>query len=151
MKAAQDKMKSCADRNKVDRDFAVGDKVFLKIKLLKVISHSWVKCKLSLRYVVPFDNLNRVGDYAYRRAHPLEYICMHNVFHISLLRWYGPDKTHVIDFELLEICPDMTYEEHPVKNYMKEFHLRNKVVHLMKVQWKHHGLEVVTWELRDEI
>ena len=129
-----------------------GDSVFLQIKPLKAIIRSQVKDKMSPRYVGPFEILEHIGNYTYRLALPLEYSRMHNVFHISLLHRNVPDESHVIQMEPLEIHPNLTYEEHPVSILdIEDCCLWNKVVHLVKVQWQHQGMEEVTWELRDEM
>ena len=59
--------------------------------------------------------LERVDPTAYRIALPLELANMHNVFHVSMLRKYISDPSHVIKYEPLQLQGDMTYEEIMVK------------------------------------
>ena len=54
------------------------------------------KGKLSLRYIDPFDILNRVGAMAYRLALPHELSMIHPMFHVSMLQKYLPNPSHVL-------------------------------------------------------
>ena len=53
--------------------------------------------KLSPRYIGPFEVLERVGTVAYQLALPPNLSGVHVVFHVSMLRKYTPDPTHVVD------------------------------------------------------
>ena len=103
MKAAQSRQKSYADKRRRQLEFEVGDKVFLRIAPTKGIMRFGKKGKLSPRYIRPFEILDRIGPVAYRVALPPALVGVHNVFHISMLRKYIPDLTHIIDYEPLHI------------------------------------------------
>ena len=70
--------------------------------------------KLSSRFIGPFEILERVGTVAYRLALPPIMLGGHEVFHISMLRRYTPDPTHVVDWGKIEVDTDGTFEEGPV-------------------------------------
>ena len=71
---------------------------------------------------------------AYRLALPPELQKIHDVFDVSMLRRYQSDPSHVISTEDIEIRPDLSYEEEPVKILASEVkELRNKQVPLVKV------------------
>ena len=53
--------------------------------------------KLSPSYIGPFEIVERVGPVAYRLDLPEELSRVHNVFHISMLRKYIPDPSHVME------------------------------------------------------
>ena len=55
-----------------------------------------------------------MGPVAYRLALPPEFEKIHNVFHVSMLRRYRSDPSHVVS-EVIELRPDLTYEEEPVE------------------------------------
>ena len=59
--------------------------------------------KLSLRFIGPFEILNRVGTVAYRLALPPSMSGVHKVFHVSLLRRYTSDPAHVVDWGEIEV------------------------------------------------
>ena len=53
--------------------------------------------KLVPTYIGPFEILERVGTVEYRLALPPSLSGVHEVFHISMLRKYNPDPTHLVD------------------------------------------------------
>ena len=53
--------------------------------------------KLLPRYIGPFEVLERVGTVAYQLALPPSLSSVHAVFHVSMLRKYTPDPTHVVE------------------------------------------------------
>ena len=60
------------------------------------------------------------------------------------------DPIHVIDYVPLEVQPDLTYVEKPVKILdHKTQELRTKTVHLVKVLWRNATSEEATWESAD--
>ncbi|XP_073154045.1 uncharacterized protein [Henckelia pumila] len=105
------------------------------------------KSKLAPRFVGPFEILDRVGTSAYRVALPPNLAGVHNVFHVSMLRKYISNPSHVLNFEPLQLSPHMTYEERPdliLERY--ERRLRNKTIPMVKVRWMNHSEEKATWE-----
>ena len=54
---------------------------------------------------------DRVGIVAYRLALPPSLSSVHAVFHVSMLRKYTPDPTHVVDWGELAVDADGTFEE----------------------------------------
>ncbi|CAN6691503.1 unnamed protein product [Malus baccata var. baccata] len=92
------------------------------------------KGKLSPRYIGPYEITERIGEVVYRLELPPELSKIHNVFHVSMLRHYVSDHSHVIPPQPLEINPDLTYDEEPVTILdWKDKVLRNKTVSLVKV------------------
>ena len=94
-------------------EFKEGDLVFLNVAPLMVVMHFGKKGKLSPRYIGPFEILERVGKVAYKLALPLELAVVHNVFHVSMLRKYVSDPSHVLEREPIEVREDLTYQEQP--------------------------------------
>ena len=109
MQTAQSRQKSYADVRRKDLKFDVGEKVFLKVAPMKGVMHFEKKGKLSPRFVGPFEILERVGVVAYRLALPPSLSAVHNVFHVSMLRKYVADTSHVVDYEPLEIDEHLSY------------------------------------------
>ena len=105
------------------------------------------KGKLSPRFIDPYEVIEKVGPVAYCLALPSELVKIHNVFHVSMLRRYRSDPSHVVSSETIELRPDLMYEEEPVEilaRAVKE--LRNKKIMLVKVLWRNHKTEEATWE-----
>ena len=72
------------------------------------------KGKLSPRFIGPFEILSRVVEVAYRLALPPSLLVVHPIFHVSMLRKYIPDESHVLSLDSVELGPDMTFEEEPI-------------------------------------
>ena len=147
MLTAQSRQKSYADLKRRDVEFEVGDKVFVRVSPSKGVFRFGKRGKLNPRYVGPFEILDRVGSLAYRLALPPSAHPVHNVFHVSLLRKYIPDESHVLNYDDIEIQANMTYEERPVRILeRREKQLRRKVVPLVRILWSKSGDDEVTWE-----
>ena len=92
--------------------------------------------------------MNKVGPVAYKLKLPPELSRIHDTFHVSMLRKYIPDPSHVLREEPVQLKENLTYEETHVQIIdRKEQVLRSKVINLVKVLWKNHEREVATWEL----
>ena len=108
--------------------------------------------KLSPRFIRPFEILERVGTVAYRLALPPNMSGFHEVFHVSMLRRYTPDPTHVVDWGKIEVDTDGTFEEGLVCIMDNQDQvLRHKTMRLVRVLWQHRGVEESTWESEDTI
>lgn len=126
--------------------------MFLKVAPIKEVVCFAKKRKLRLRFVRPFETLERVGDLAYRLALPPRFAAVHNYFHVSMLRKYVHELSQIINYTALEVNKDLTYEEMLKIILEKKIHkLRNKDVTLIKVQWSHHRKDGATWEQEDKI
>jgi len=95
-------------------EFEVGDFVFLRISPTKGVIRFGSRGKLTPRFIGPFEILERVGEVAYRLALPSSLDGVHEVFHVSQLRKYVRDDSHVLDHSELELRPNMTYTERPM-------------------------------------
>ena len=127
--AAQSRQKSYADRKRREVTFDIGDHVFLKVSPTKGVMRFRKKGKLSPRFIGPFEVVERRGAVAYELALPPELSQIHPVFHVSLLRRYVPDTSHVLDYQPLEVQPNLSFEEVPIRILdRKEQVLRNKTV-----------------------
>jgi len=62
------------------------------------------------------------------------------------------DISHVVEFPVIAIQPDMTFVEHPIRILdRKTKELRTKSIPLVKVLWQHHSFEEGTCELEEEV
>ena len=121
--------------------------MFLKISPFKGIIRFGKRGKLNPRYIGPYEILERVGKAAYRLALPPNLATVHNVFHVSMLKKYVPDKSHVLEQEPIEIHEDLSLQEKPVQILdFKVKTLRNKEIPLVKVLWRNQTVEEATWE-----
>ena len=104
---------------------------FFKLSPWKGVVRFWKRGKLSPRYIGPFEIVERIGPVAYRLDLPEELSRVHNVFHISMLRKYISDPSHVLEAPEIELRDDLSYEEQPVQIMgREEKELRNKTISL---------------------
>ena len=100
----------------------------------------------------PFEILDRIGAVAYRVALPPTLATVHNVFHVSMLRKYVADPSHVLSTDQISVPVNLKFEEKPVKILdTKEQYLRRRVIKYVKVQWSHHSKLEATWGIEEEI
>ncbi|XP_004297864.1 PREDICTED: uncharacterized protein LOC101310312 [Fragaria vesca subsp. vesca] len=151
LKAAQSRQKSYADNRRRDLEFQVGDWVFLKLSPWKGVIRFGKRGKLSPSYIGPYEITERVGPVAYRLRLSPELSKIHDVFHVSMLRKYVADPSHILQEQPISLKKDLTYEE-PVQILdQKEKVLRNKTVRLVKVLSRSHQVEEATWEPEDQM
>ena len=147
---AQSRQKSYANVRRRPLEFEVGDHVFLKVMPKMGVVGFGKRRKLSPRFIEPFEILERVGTVAYRLALPPSMIGVHEVFHVSMLRKYTPDPTHVVDWGQIEVDTDGTFKEGPVCLLdSRDQVLRRKTVTLVRVLWRHYGVEESMGERED--
>ncbi|KAL2251426.1 UNVERIFIED_CONTAM: Transposon Ty3-G Gag-Pol polyprotein, partial [Sesamum indicum] len=122
-KAVQDRQKSYVDKHRREMEYKVGEKVFLKVSPWRGILRFGKQGKLSLRYIGPYEILERVGPLAYRLALPTELSQIHDVFHVSMLKRYRSDPSHILhepEMEISEMEEPMEILDRSIKK------LRNK-------------------------
>ena len=147
---AHSRQKSYTYRRRRPLEFEEGDHVFLKVMPKRGVVRYEKWGKLPPRYIGPFEILDRVGIVAYQLELPLSLSGVHEVFHVSMLRKYTPDLTHIVDLGELVVDAYGTFKEGPVRILdSRDQVLRCKIVRLVKVLWQHQGVEEATWEHED--
>ena len=96
LKKERDRQKIYADNRHRDLQFEIGDRVFLKISPWKGVLRFGRRGKLSLRFIGPYEIVSKVGPVTYRLKLPQESSRIHDTFHLSILRKYIPDPSHVL-------------------------------------------------------
>lgn len=100
---AQQIMKQQADRHRRDEQYAVGDRVYLKLRPYRQQSVAHRRNhKLSPRYYGPYEVEKKIGEVAYRLRLP-HTAAIHPVFHVSQLRRAIGDRS-----VSLELPPTLT-------------------------------------------
>ena len=126
-----------------DIRYEIGEKVFLKVSPWKKVMRFGKKSKLSPRFIGPYEVIEKVRPVAYKLALPLEL----EKIHVSMLRRYRSDPSHVVSKETIHLRPDLTYEEELVEILAREVkELWNKKIPLVKVLWRNYKTEEATWE-----
>ncbi|CAN6482804.1 unnamed protein product [Victoria cruziana] len=149
LQTTQHRQKSYADRRRRALEFEVGDFVFLKISPTKGIFRFGKKGKLSPRFIGPFEVIEKIGSCAYRLALSPHLSQVHDVFHISMLRKYLPDPNRQVEYADIQVDERLNIPEEPVRiidEHVKR--LRNKQIPMVKVEWRHQGVQDYSWETR---
>ncbi|XP_016681354.1 uncharacterized protein [Gossypium hirsutum] len=150
LKAAFDRQKSYANLKRCDIEFQVRDQMFFKVSPWKKVLRFKRKRKLSLRFIGPYEVIERIKPVLYRLRLPTKLERIHNVLHVSILKKYRSDPSHIILVEEIEVRPDLTYEEEPIEILSCDVKvLRNKTIPLEKVLWRNHKTKDATWETED--
>jgi hypothetical protein len=114
LKSSQDRQKRYADKGRTHKEFIVGDHVFLKVKANKSSLKLGNCSKLSACSCGPFEILERIGPVAYMIALPAS-MSVHNVFHVSLLKKYIPDVNHIIDWNVIQVEQEGSFQVQSVR------------------------------------
>ena len=99
------------------------------------------------RYIGPFKILESIGLVAYRLELPQDLEWIHDVFHVSMLRKYIIDPSHMLEAPPVELKQDLSFDVQLggiVDQKLKE--LRNKVIPMVKVLWKSNTIDEMTWD-----
>ena len=148
--AAQSRQKAYVDNRRRELEFSVGDRVFLRVSPMKGVMRFGKKGKLSPRYIGPFEILERIGAVAYRLALSPDLSLIHPVFHVSMLRKYMYDPSHVLEPQTVQLDENLCYQEEPIAIVDRQAKkLRSKEITLVKVIWRNHTAEEATWESED--
>jgi hypothetical protein len=147
LKTAQSRQKSYADIRRSPLRFQVGDFVYLRVSPIRGIQRFGIKGKLAPRYIGTFEVLEVCGPVAYHLQLPPQLAAIHNIFHVSKLKKCVKIPTEIIESQAIEIEPDLTYTEHPIRILnTKERSTRRETIRMYKIQWNHHTEEEATWE-----
>ncbi|MCI05977.1 hypothetical protein A2U01_0027032, partial [Trifolium medium] len=143
---AQDRMKYFADEKGTNRNFQIGEWVFLKLRPHRQSSvETRINAKLAARYYGPFQIVERIGAVAYKLKLP-EGARVHPVFHVSLL------KRAIGDYQVENELPQ-ELEEECGEQFLPESVLATRMVDKDGVQtqqvlikWNGRTMDEATWE-----
>ena len=134
-------------------EFQEGEHVFLRVSPMTWIGRALKTRKLSPRFLGPYQILNQVGPVAYRLALPPSLSNLHDVFHVSQLKKYCLDPSHLLQNDSVQLRDDLTYVVRPVKildRSLKELR-GGKTIPLVKVLWEGLTPEETTWEKEEDL
>ena len=142
------RMKNQADKNRKERQFVVGDRVFLKLQpyaqasVIRRASH-----KLAFKFLGPYQVLQNIVTVAYRLELPST-SRIHPVFHISQLKPFVP-PTQQVHAQLPS--PDTEFPI-PVQVLQQRRIQRGATsVEQVLVRWSDSTAELATWEDKESL
>ncbi|WVZ89223.1 hypothetical protein U9M48_035651 [Paspalum notatum var. saurae] len=134
LKRAQSRQKSYSDKTTIDNH------VYLRVSPMKGVHRFGVKGKLAPRYIT-----EQCGPLAYRLELPPYLAAVHDVFYVSQLKKCLRVPEEAVDTSQIQIEPDLTYEERPIKILdQKQRTTRRRTINFYKVQWSNHSEEEAT-------
>lgn len=138
-------MKNQADQHRVERQFAVGDRVWLKLQpYAQSLVATQLCTKLAYRYFGPFEVEAKIGPVAYKlKLPPTSNI--HPVFHVSLLK----KVTGTVSIPFSPLPLDGTHMQSPELVLDRRAHTKNsRTVYQLLIKWKGSPAELATWRMK---
>ena len=124
--------------------------MFIRVSPIRGVLRFGRKGKLNPRYIGPYEILEQVGSVAYRVALPPSLGHVHPVFHVSMLRRYLYDPSHVLEPQDIEVDRELSYEVLPERIVDQQIRkLRSKEIASVKVIWWGFSGEEATWEAEE--
>ena len=115
MKPSQRRHKSYHDKWRNDIEFQDEDRVFFRVNPVIGVGRALKSKKLTPHFDGPYEIIERIGAVAYRIALPSSLSNLHSVFHVSQLRKYVYNLSHVIQVDDLEVRDNLTFETVPLR------------------------------------
>jgi len=117
-------------------EFEAGDHVFLCVTPTAGVGRVLKSRKLTPRFIGPYQITRRIGPVAYEITLPFHLANLHNVFHVSHLRKYISDPSHVLEADDIQVRENLTMEAGPVRILDSQIkQLRGKEIRTVKVLW----------------
>ncbi|XP_061355102.1 uncharacterized protein LOC133299634 [Gastrolobium bilobum] len=152
LKKAQSRKKSYYDEKHKPLEFSEGDRVFIRLSPTTGVGRALGVRKLSPRFIRPYQIIKKVGPVAYQLALPPNLANLHDVLHVSKLRRYISDDSHIVQLDDVGVKKDLKFVVGPFKVVARdEKRLRNRVIPIVKINWEGLTPEDATWEREDDI
>ncbi|GJY62244.1 retrovirus-related pol polyprotein from transposon TNT 1-94 [Tanacetum coccineum] len=114
--------------------------------------HFEKKGKLAVRYVGPFEILERISLVAYRLRLPKELNSVHDTFHVSNLKKCLADASLHVPLDEIKVDKTLYFVEEPVEIMDREIKkLKRRKIALVKVRWNSKRGPEFTWEHEDQM
>lgn len=139
-------MKKQADKRRVERQFSVGDMVFLKLQpYVQSSVANRAHHKLAFRFFGPYRILQRIGKVAYCLQLP-KGSAVHPVFHFSQLKKSQGDQavSSTLPNDLAEL-------QVPVRILQRRWSSGDHPIEEILVEWSQMPPSLATWELADQL
>ena len=114
MKKAQDRQKKYADQSRREVMFNIGGWVYLKVSAQKEKDRFGKVGKLAVRFIGPYQIIQRIGEVAYHLNLPEE-MQIHPVFHVSMLRKHVHDPSAIETEQIENLQTNLIYPEVPIR------------------------------------
>ena len=140
----QHRMKQFVDQHRTERDFDIGDYVYVKLQPYRqqsIVMRS--NQKLSPKYYGPYKIIDRCGEVAYKLALPSS-SQIHPVFHVSQLKVLVGNVSTTV--QLPSVMPDVFEKLPEIILESKMVNRQGRVVTKVLVKWSNEPVEEASWE-----
>ncbi|GKB00509.1 putative reverse transcriptase domain-containing protein [Tanacetum coccineum] len=152
LKAARERQKSYVDNRCKPLEFAVEDRVILKVSPWKGVIRFGNKGKLAPRYVGSFKILERISPIAYQLRLLEELSSMHDTFHVSNLKKCLADANLHVPLDEIKIDKTLHFVEELVEIIDREVKiLKRSKIPIVKVRWNLKRGPEFTWKCEDHM
>ncbi|GKG29098.1 hypothetical protein Tco_0416463, partial [Tanacetum coccineum] len=108
----------------------------LKVSPWKGVVRFGKKGKLALKFVGPFEIIEKVGPVAYRLDFPEELNGVHDTFHVLNLKKCLADPTLKVPLDEIQVDAKLNFMEEPIEILEREFKkLKWSRIAIVKVRW----------------
>ena len=115
LKTSLSRQKSYADQRRRPLEFSAGEHVFLRVTPFTGVGRTLKSKKLTPKFIGPYQILRRIGPVAYEIALPPSLDNIHNIFHVSQLRKYVPNPSHILESDSIQVKENLSFEVKPIK------------------------------------
>jgi hypothetical protein len=142
---AQERMKCQADKKRFERQFTIGDSVFLKLQpYIQTSVAPRANQKLAFKFFGPFKIIDKIGVVAYKLQLP-ESATIHPVFHVSQLKKVVPPSHQVT-----QDIPTFSDKQVPVAVLQRHLAADGNIKEAL-IQWSDMPSTLATWENREDL
>jgi hypothetical protein len=145
-------MKHQEDKKRSEREFQVGDKVYMKLQpYIQTSMARRPNQKLAFKYFGPYEILARIGKVAYKLKLPIG-AKIHPVLHVSQLKLaVPPNQVHDSNLAFLSITDD-SISVYPSEVLGRRMIKRGRgFIHQVQVTWSGLPASLATWEPEAEL
>lgn len=138
-------MASQANKHRSDKQFKVGDWVYLKIQPYRQLSMSGSHfSKLSAKFYGPYQILQRIGNVAYKLSLPSQ-LLLHPTFHVSQLKPCHKLPEKISHPPVIDISSPYCPQPQQILD-RRMVQKGNKAIAQVLIQWENTTPEQATWE-----
>ncbi|XP_073226994.1 uncharacterized protein [Cicer arietinum] len=151
MKTTQRRQKIYANQRRKPLEFQEGEHVFFRVTSTIGVVRALKSKKLTPKFIGPYHILRRVSLVAYQIALPPSLAKLHDVFHVSQLRKYMVDPSHIIMLDDIQLKKNIYFVIPPLSiGDRTTNHIQGKEITLVNVIWDQTTGDA-TWELEEKM
>jgi len=136
LKTSLSKQISYANKRIRPLEFSAGDNFFFRVTLFTSVGRALKSKKLTPKFIRPYQILRRIGPVAYEIAFSPPLANIHNIFHVSQLRKFVLDPSHILKSDSIQVKENLSFEVKLIRildSQVKQ--LQERSIPMVKVLW----------------